>query len=299
MLNPAETVQRFNEIIAHPKRGWLAADREGRLKEAPVTTIIKGLVRHTIFFLAKIHLLPTVVRGKTFFEAKVEGPVWGVLSLEKKGFHTGEDLKLTKFIVDNLKPGQVFIDAGANYGWYSVLAAALGAKVYAFEPTRKVYKSLAKNAEGKNITPYQKAVWSSNGEMSFNDFGDEHSVSNTLVSDPKRNNSVNEWRSSTSAYTVPTVSLDDIPKADFIKLDCEGVEYEILSATKKALEHKPILAVELLDVTRKNGIAQKIIDLLAQKGYRGYYITSDFKLEPIEQKPEAPMVNAIFLSNKN
>ena len=54
MLNPAETVQRFNEIIAHPKRGWLAADREGRLKEAPVTTIIKGLVRHTIFFLAKI-----------------------------------------------------------------------------------------------------------------------------------------------------------------------------------------------------------------------------------------------------
>jgi FkbM family methyltransferase len=245
--------------------------------------------------LVRLHLAPIAIKAKTFYGETAYAPIWGALPLIEKGFYPGEDLKLTKYIADTLKPGQVFIDGGANYGWYSLLANALGAKVYSFEPTNKVFKLLAKNAEGKNITATHAALWSSVGEMQFNDFGDENNVANTLVDDAKRISRVDEYKNQTKTYMVPTATLDSIPKADFIKLDCEGVEYEILSAVKHALDHKPILAVEILDISRKNGMGKKVVDLLAEKGYDGHYITDDFKLAPLSEKGEAAMVNAIFL----
>lgn len=295
MSTPAETVKAFNDIFEHPRKGWLTKNRKERLKATPVSTLAKALLRRIIFFLVKLRLFPTVIPAKTLC-GTVYAPIWGALPLIEKGFNGTEieDVKLTKFIVDTLKPGQIFVDGGAYYGWYSILADALGAKVYSFEPTNKIFEILSKNAKGKNITPYRAALWSSRGEMEFHDFGSENNVSNTL--NPAR--SIPEKsKLRNTIYKVKTISLDDIPRADFIKLDCEGVEYEILSAAKKALEHKPILAVEFLDITRKSGEAEKTVNLLKNKGYRGYYVSDDFKLAPLEEKEEAPMVNAIFLPN--
>lgn len=296
LLTPAETVAALNNIIQHPKRGWMAADRKGRLKEAPFSTLGKAFIRRVVFLLAKLHLFPKVIRVKTFWGEKVYASVWSGLALVSPGFHTGEDLKLTKFIVDTLKPGDVFVDGGASYGWYALVANALGAKAYAFEPTNKMYQILAKNAEGRNITAYHAALWSSKGIKNFNDFGDEKYATNTLI--PERIVRVEEYKTNKKSYTVQTLTLDDIPKADFIKLDCEGVEYEILSGAKTALDHKPILAVEILEISRENGMGDKVVNFLAQKGYRGYYITNDFKLAPLAEKGEADMVNAIFLPRK-
>lgn len=293
MLTPAETIKALNDIIEHPKKGWLAQNRKERLKASLFLTIGKALIRRVLFMLVKLHLFPATIRAKTFFGVQVYAPIWGALPLVEKGFHGGEDLKLAKFIVDTLKPGDVFVDGGANYGYYSLLANALGAKVYAFEPTNKIFNLLAKNAEGKNIIASHVALWNSTGRMRFYDFGEENNVANTLISDP--NKIIRRKGYKETSYLVQTVILDDIPSADFIKLDCEGAEYEILSVAQKTLRHKPILAVELLDISRNSGVEDKIINLLTQNGYKGYYITDGFELEPLEEKGEADMVNAIFL----
>ena len=291
---PTEVRRKFNFIIEHPKAGWLAGSRRERLRVAPVSTLAKAFVRRAIFLLVRLHLFPTVIRAKTFL-GTVYAPVWGALPLIETGFNggEGEDTKLTKFIIDTVKPGDIFIDGGANYGWYSLLANALGSKVLAIEPTKKTFEVLSKNAEGKNIAAYQAALWSSVGEMEFHDLGFEKNVSNTL--DPTKNMSEEEQKRKTTTYKVRTLGLDDLPVADFIKLDCEGVEYEILSTAKRALESKPILAVELLDVARKSGVAERTVELLKGKGYVGYYIDENFRLAPLKNKGEAPVVNAIFL----
>ncbi len=41
---------------------------------------------------------------------------------------------LTRFVIANLKAGDVFVDVGANVGYYTLIAASLGARVVAIEP---------------------------------------------------------------------------------------------------------------------------------------------------------------------
>lgn len=289
-MNPAEVINALNDITEHSKRVWLAEGTRGRIKAAPFSILGKEVIKKLLRVGLKLGLVPSVIRAKTFYGAEVRAPLWSALPLKAKGFHSGEDLKLTKFISDTLKPGDVFIDGGANYGWYSLLASALGAKVYAVEPTPKVFDILVKNAEGKNITAYPVALWSSAGEMTFNDLGKGNDVINTLL-DPSRFG----WKGRVTTYTVKTIILDDLPRADFIKLDCEGAEYEILKGTKKALDNRPILVVELAASARESGVWGKIVDMLAEKGYKSYYIGDDYKLAPLaEEGGKAAVVNAVF-----
>jgi hypothetical protein len=39
------------------------------------------------------------------------------------------------FAIDLLRPGDLFVDVGANIGFYTLIAARRGAQVEAFEPT--------------------------------------------------------------------------------------------------------------------------------------------------------------------
>src|SRR5205807_10468728 len=52
------------------------------------------------------------------------------------------EVALQNILVENLKPGSVFYDVGAGFGFYSVLAARLGAGVFAFEPDSGNVESL-------------------------------------------------------------------------------------------------------------------------------------------------------------
>ena len=84
-------------------------------------------------------------------------------------------------------------------------------------------------------------------------------------------------------------------KPSFIKLDCEGVEYEIISGSRNILKHKPILAVELLRYSEKSGVRSQIVELLKEYSYKAYYIRDDFHLTPLNQKADIDIINAIFL----
>ncbi len=44
-----------------------------------------------------------------------------------------------------LKPGELFVDVGANVGYFSLLAARLGGRVIAFEPNPKCREEFARN----------------------------------------------------------------------------------------------------------------------------------------------------------
>ena len=54
---------------------------------------------------------------------------------------------LFDFIVANVKPGDVFVDIGANVGQFSLLAASLGATVHAFEPSPDNMEALKRNLD--------------------------------------------------------------------------------------------------------------------------------------------------------
>src|ERR1043165_1048267 len=84
------------------------------------------------------------------------GPFWGVevhvvfpegmsMALYRYQFF---ERGLTQYLLDLLKPGMVFFDVGAHFGYYSLLASRLvggeGA-VHAFEPTPSTFDVLRRN----------------------------------------------------------------------------------------------------------------------------------------------------------
>lgn len=129
-----------------------------------------------------------------------------------------------------IEKNSIVIDIGAHKGFFSIFAATIAqdGKVYSFEPSPYNYNILLKNLEYNNLNnvkTFNIGVTGTNGkeklyiskEGSINnlrqDYGDFVEVNcETLENIFKRKN---------------------IDKCDFLKMDCEGAEYEILFNTSE------------------------------------------------------------------
>jgi len=145
------------------------------------------------------------------------------------------------FIVDNLKPGDVFVDVGANIGYYTILASKLvgaGGKVFAVEPVPQTVEVLKFNIKLnglRNVTVIDKAAWNSccklKMKIAFGEFGCASFFRNGVEVD------------------VDTIPLDDVlvnvPKIKLIKIDVEGAEYEVLQGLKQTLTRTEYVVLEL------------------------------------------------------
>lgn len=129
----------------------------------------------------------------------------------------------TELVRRLLKPGDVFVDIGANIGYYTLLAASLvgsGGKVYSFEPSPQTYVRLVDNINLNsfhNIIPYRLAI------------SDKLSIIKIYIDENSQDlNSI--YRKTDKFITVSAYPLEKICKGkiDLIKIDCEGCEYEAL-----------------------------------------------------------------------
>ena len=148
----------------------------------------------------------------------------------------------------------VFVDIGANFGIYSIIASKLigeKGKVYSFEPNKNEVKKFNKNlklnrAYTNNINLIEKAVGSYSGKTSF--FIPE-SYKGAYGSIKKPNISENCLK-----VELPITSIDefvksnDISKIDLIKIDVEGNELDVLKGAIKSIhKFKPIILMEVSD----------------------------------------------------
>jgi len=69
-------------------------------------------------------------------------------------------------VLEGLTPDDIVIDCGANFGKYTVLMAATGATVHAFEPDPEAFAELSKAAAKlTNVTLWNAAVGLRDGEF--------------------------------------------------------------------------------------------------------------------------------------
>lgn len=173
---------------------------------------------------------------------------------------------ITKFIKDNLKEGQTFVDVGANIGYYSILASKLvgdKGRVFAFEPAPDCYQVLLKNIElnnCKNITPIRKAssseakqakLFSYSGAGSTGERGlltvQERGATWARRILPRLGLPGNHQLRESGWILVDTVRLDDVLDGapDMIKIDVEGGGQQVLDGAKNIIkEGKTTLIVE-------------------------------------------------------
>lgn len=127
-----------------------------------------------------------------------------------------------------IQEGDIVFDVGANVGVFTTYAAssARGVKVFSFEPMPKAYTSLEKNVKVNNfkdITLEQLALSGSTGAIKFYTT-DVHDGCHSMYNRGEEYTEITVQAETLENYC----KLKNITKIDFLKLDCEGGEYDIL-----------------------------------------------------------------------
>ena len=168
----------------------------------------------------------------------------------------------------HLRPGDLFIDVGANIGIYTLFALDLGAEVIACEPdphnAQRLQENLALN--GFTAEVIQKAVSDRQGILRFTQGLDSY---NHLVLDgaPPEDIPV--------IVEVEATTLDDLLGDRFaagLKIDVEGAERLVLEGATRALRDRRIglIQLEWSERVAHNTLGEgrgPASDLLAEAGY--------------------------------
>jgi len=195
---------------------------------------------------------------------------------------------LENFLVRCLQDSMVFVDVGANNGYYYSLKVAKrfsGCKVYCFEPDTRILYHLRKNIaynELGNVVVVPQALSSYCGRARMTvGLG----ASNFLVVDGSR---------SLPTVEVECTTLDDfvaqnsIARVDFIKVDVEGGEYNFLRGGRKTLGNlRPIVSLELDDtlLRRSRASTDLVLSFLGDLGYNSFRIknSNDALAVPVDK----------------
>ena len=148
------------------------------------------------------------------------------------------------FILNKLKQGDIFVDVGANVGYYTILASKLvgvNGKVFAIEPVPQTLKVLRFNIKLnglKNVIVVDKAGWHTRTKLKLKIPMNEFGLSSY-------------FRSGGLEVNVDAIPLDEVLNCTnrleikLIKLDVEGAEYEVLKGSIETLKHTKFVILEL------------------------------------------------------
>jgi FkbM family methyltransferase len=203
------------------------------------------------------------------------------------------------FLLHFLRPGDNFIDIGANKGLFSILGSGYcDAKSIAFEPVPRTFKDLEENVNINNLDDkirlINAGVGSKNTIAKFSvDFGSANSIVTKADED---NPSVN-------AIDVQVFPLDEIIQElhspTLLKIDVEGFEYEVIQGAMNTLKKNDVKAV----IIELNGAGEKfnyreedIHSIFISLGFKPYrYFPIDRNLVP--QETHKSFINEKYMSD--
>jgi FkbM family methyltransferase len=148
------------------------------------------------------------------------------------------ELKLTIELAKLSREGTVFVDVGANMGYFSLLWASLNqrARVFAFEAAPRNIKllehNIVKNMLDDRVTVVPKAAGNHSGTVHFNIGPADQTGWGGISTEPSSNN-----------VEVPVVRLDEeLPgiTIDVLKIDVEGADTWVLYGCEQLLKRKLI-----------------------------------------------------------
>jgi len=158
------------------------------------------------------------------------------------------------FLDENLKPGMVFVDAGANDGYYTLFAArkvGVAGRVVAVEPSSRERVNLRRNIQRnnfENVRIVTEALGAATGEADLRLAQDKHSGHNTLgrfAHDDVAAARPERVQVETLDVVVQRLAL---PRVDFVKIDVEGAEANVIAGSHDVLKtFRPILLMEVND----------------------------------------------------
>lgn len=188
---------------------------------------------------------------------------------------------ITMTIERIVRDGDVLVDVGANFGWYTTLFGKLAknGQIYGYEPNSLTFDLLKKNIRLNNLT----------NNVDIGHFAVSSEQGKTVFLAAEKGNTavghvLGDLRGADDGEAVATVTLDNelsdhYGKISVVKIDVEGHEYEVLLGMEKIIKdnNPPVLIMEInvKNLSRGGSSKQKVMDYLTLNNYRIYHFTSN------------------------
>ena len=178
------------------------------------------------------------------------------------------DYREMKFMIDYLRAGDRFIDAGANVGLYTILGASLvgpSGHVDAFEPQESVAKILLESVALNgltNVIVHQLGLSDVGGEAYFDKTLDDCTAHIS-------NSSSSRYRTKIGVCRLDE-QLANVPYA-MAKFDIEGFEPFAIRGASNWIHsgNLPVMLVEMAGYSKRHGISTN--DLITELEGLGYF----------------------------
>lgn len=166
----------------------------------------------------------------------------------------GYQPNITDLLFDNFRDETVFLDVGANIGFFSIVAARQFPKlsVHAFEPNQSIYARLQRNIDlNRNLTnleafPFALSNFSGNTTLFMPSPNDSNQGLSSL-------GDAIEGVTKGMSQTTPVKQLDELyenstQKVSVIKIDVQGFEAEVLKGGETTIRRfRPVVVLEHSD----------------------------------------------------
>jgi len=190
------------------------------------------------------------------------------------------EIRVQRSLTKYLRPGMTVYDIGANFGFFTLIAARLvgdQGRVFAFDPEPECILRIQAGARRNgmdNVCVVRAAVWSVTGSVVFHRADREASPDRGLghVGDD-----------SNGTFRVQSIALDDFmvgnPPPDLIKCDAEGAEVHVFRGAETVLRrYRPTIICEVHSASCDEGFRQ----VVGNHGYRVEVLDSNHVLAAVE-----------------
>ena len=150
------------------------------------------------------------------------------------------------------------IDIGAHVGFWLKDMCNHFNYVYAFEPIEEVRQCLSRNVTAMNYKTYSFGLGAKNDVINVN-------------YNPTETGNTHASKDGNQTITIRKLDDMNLPKIDYIKVDTEGFEIEVLKGGENMIkEYKPFVHVEVKErILQKQGISSNDVeDYLTSINYK-------------------------------
>lgn len=187
--------------------------------------------------------------NKLLYNCSIRG--LGVYNYENMDVSGESNFILKHIKKDSFKKKEyVVFDIGANKGEYTKLISNIinNAQIFSFEPHPKTFNVLKNNCQNNsNITLFNCALSSEKGKLELFDYkskdGSSHASLSSEIFSTVHNSEITSHQVDVS--TVDSICKENNVKfIDFLKIDVEGYELDVLKGTNKMIESNKIKYIQ-------------------------------------------------------